>query len=65
MASNAAASSPAALDTAMQHRSAKEKGKGKNKCEVLPRLGVALVILGSSVLAFSSTPRPPSPALLH
>jgi hypothetical protein len=50
----------------MQHRRrAKEKDKGKNRSEVLPSLGVALVILGSSVLPFSFTPLPPSPALLH
>jgi uncharacterized membrane protein YiaA len=45
------------LHTATQHRSAKEKDKGKNRCRVLLSLGVALVMLGffcSSLLLHSS-----------
>jgi hypothetical protein len=48
----------------MQLRSAKEKDMEKNRCEVLLCLGVALVMLGSSVLPFPFTPLP-CPALLH
>jgi hypothetical protein len=40
----------------MQHRNAKEKEKGKKRCGVLPSLGVALVMLGSSAVPFSFTP---------